>query len=61
MQLLLLGKTGQLGWQLQRALAPLGTVVANQASARFNPRLISVDRRRTTLWPEHDSLNTSAA
>lgn len=28
MKLLLLGKTGQLGWELQRALAPLGTLVA---------------------------------
>ncbi len=28
MKLLLLGKTGQLGWELQRALAPLGTLVS---------------------------------
>jgi len=28
MKMLLLGKTGQLGWELQRALAPLGTLVA---------------------------------
>ncbi|WAC75163.1 dTDP-4-dehydrorhamnose reductase [Roseateles sp. SL47] len=28
MKLLLLGKTGQLGWELQRALAPLGELVA---------------------------------
>lgn len=28
MKLLLLGKTGQLGWELQRSLAPLGTLVA---------------------------------
>lgn len=28
MKLLLLGKTGQLGWELQRALAPLGALVA---------------------------------
>ncbi len=28
MKLLLLGKSGQLGWELQRALAPLGTLVA---------------------------------
>ena len=28
MKILLLGKTGQVGWELQRALAPLGEVVA---------------------------------
>ncbi len=28
MKILLLGKTGQLGWELQRALAPLGELVA---------------------------------
>ena len=28
MTILLLGKNGQVGWQLQRALAPLGEVVA---------------------------------
>jgi dTDP-4-dehydrorhamnose reductase len=28
MKILLLGKNGQVGWELQRALAPLGTVVA---------------------------------
>jgi dTDP-4-dehydrorhamnose reductase len=28
MKLLLLGKSGQLGWELRRALAPLGTLVA---------------------------------
>jgi dTDP-4-dehydrorhamnose reductase len=28
MNILLLGKNGQVGWELQRALAPLGTVVA---------------------------------
>ena len=29
MKILLLGKNGQLGWELQRALAPLGVVVAS--------------------------------
>ena len=28
MKILLLGKTGQLGWELQRSLAPLGEVIA---------------------------------
>ncbi|HRH17198.1 MAG TPA: sugar nucleotide-binding protein, partial [Aquabacterium sp.] len=29
MNILLLGKGGQVGWELQRALAPLGTVIAH--------------------------------
>ena len=28
MKILLLGKNGQVGWELQRALAPLGEVIA---------------------------------
>ena len=28
MKILLLGKNGQVGWELQRSLAPLGQVVA---------------------------------
>jgi dTDP-4-dehydrorhamnose reductase len=28
MKILLLGKNGQVGWELQRALAPLGDLVA---------------------------------
>ena len=28
MKILLLGKNGQVGWELQRALAPLGDVIA---------------------------------
>ena len=28
MKILLLGKNGQLGWELQRSLAPLGRVIA---------------------------------
>ena len=28
MKILLLGKNGQVGWELQRALAPLGAMVA---------------------------------
>ena len=38
-KILLLGKNGQVGWELQRALAPLGDVVAlGSAEADFrNP------------------------
>lgn len=28
MNILLFGKTGQVGWELQRALAPLGNLIA---------------------------------
>ena len=28
MKILLFGKTGQVGWELQRSLAPLGDVIA---------------------------------
>ena len=28
MKILLLGKSGQVGWELQRSLAPLGDIVA---------------------------------
>ena len=33
MNILLLGKGGQVGWELQRSLAPLGTLVALGASS----------------------------
>jgi dTDP-4-dehydrorhamnose reductase len=37
MRLLLLGKTGQVGWELQRSLAPLGDLVAlDSASSEFH-------------------------
>jgi dTDP-4-dehydrorhamnose reductase len=37
MKILLLGSTGQVGWELQRSLAPLGQVVALQREAAANP------------------------
>lgn len=37
MKLLLLGKTGQVGWELQRSLAPLGELIAlDSASSEFH-------------------------
>ncbi|NYT58691.1 dTDP-4-dehydrorhamnose reductase [Alcaligenaceae bacterium] len=36
MKILLLGKNGQLGWELQRSLAPLGEVVAFGSSGQGN-------------------------
>ena len=32
MKILLLGKNGQVGWELQRALAPLGQIIALDSS-----------------------------
>jgi len=51
MKILLLGKDGQVGWELQRALAPLGTLVA---LSRKNPNglcgdLTKLDDLRTTI------------
>ncbi len=37
MKILLLGRNGQLGWELQRSLAPLGEVVALASQAQGNP------------------------
>jgi dTDP-4-dehydrorhamnose reductase len=38
MKILLLGSTGQVGWELQRSLAPLGEVVAMQREHSANPQ-----------------------
>ena len=37
MKILLLGRNGQLGWELERSLAPLGEVVALASQAQDNP------------------------
>ena len=37
MKILLLGRNGQLGWELQRSLAPLGEVIALSSQAQDNP------------------------
>ena len=37
-KILLLGSTGQVGWELQRSLAPLGEVVALQREVSANPQ-----------------------
>lgn len=36
MRILLLGRNGQLGWELQRSLSPLGTVIALERNAKNN-------------------------
>jgi dTDP-4-dehydrorhamnose reductase len=38
MKILLLGSTGQVGWELQRSLAPLGELVALGRDAQRNPQ-----------------------
>jgi dTDP-4-dehydrorhamnose reductase len=38
MKILLLGSNGQVGWELQRSLAPLGEVVALQRETAANPQ-----------------------
>ena len=37
MKILLLGRNGQVGWELQRSLAPLGTVIALGSNTALNP------------------------
>jgi dTDP-4-dehydrorhamnose reductase len=45
LKILLLGKNGQVGWELQRALAPLGQVIAprRDATAPFSGDLANID------------------
>ena len=54
MNILLLGKGGQVGWELQRALAPLGTVIAHDLdTADFSqPEQVSalVAARKTSVF-----------
>jgi dTDP-4-dehydrorhamnose reductase len=50
MKILLLGKSGQVGWELQRALAPLGTLVAlDRHSTDYCGDLSNLDGLRETL------------
>ncbi|MGB4343507.1 MAG: dTDP-4-dehydrorhamnose reductase, partial [Moraxellaceae bacterium] len=37
MKILLLGKNGQVGWELQRALAPLGELIALDQAGEEGP------------------------
>ncbi|WP_213876591.1 dTDP-4-dehydrorhamnose reductase [Pseudomonas sp. dw_358] len=52
MKILLLGKDGQIGWELQRALAPLGEVIAldrHTAAGGLSGDISRLDALRTTL------------
>lgn len=66
MKILLLGRNGQLGWQLQRSLAPLGEVIALASQAQDNPNqwcgdLANPDGLRHTLREIAPDLVVNAA
>ncbi len=49
-KILLFGKNGQVGWELQRALAPLGTVIAlDRHSSEYRGDLSDLAALRTTI------------
>lgn len=57
-EILLLGKDGQVGWELQRALAPLGRLTA---LGRTECDLADVDKLRATVRAVHPSIIVNAA
>ena len=66
MKILLLGRNGQLGWQLQRSLAPLGEVIALASQAQDNPNqwcgdLANAEGLRQTLREIAPDLVVNAA
>jgi dTDP-4-dehydrorhamnose reductase len=65
-KILLLGRNGQLGWELQRSLAPLGEVVALASQAQDNPNqwcgdLTDLDGLRQTVREIAPDLMVNAA
>ncbi len=58
MRILLLGKSGQLGWELQRSLAPLGELLALDFPAI---NLAQADGLRTTLRQAHPQVIVNAS
>lgn len=62
MKILLLGKNGQVGWELQRALAPLGEVVAlDRHSALHCGDLSDLDGLRATVQTVRPDVIVNAA
>jgi dTDP-4-dehydrorhamnose reductase len=57
-RLLILGANGQVGWRLQRALAPLGEVIALN---REGLNLFDLDRVRRTIRDVHPNVVVNAA
>ena len=50
MNILLLGKTGQVGFELHRTLAPLGTITAPDRTELdlMNPQAVAITWKRTS-------------
>ncbi|MBF7729305.1 dTDP-4-dehydrorhamnose reductase [Pseudomonas sp. N040] len=63
MKILLLGKNGQVGWELQRALAPLGELVAldRQGAAGLCGDLADLERLRQTIRSVQPDVIVNAA
>jgi dTDP-4-dehydrorhamnose reductase len=65
-KILLLGRNGQLGWELQRSLAPLGDVIALASQTQDNPNqwcgdLTDLDGLRQTVREIAPDLVVNAA
>lgn len=61
MKLLLLGANGQVGWELQRALAPLGDVLAGARGGPLHADLADTDALRMLLRRERPEVIVNAA
>ncbi|MBT4146533.1 MAG: sugar nucleotide-binding protein, partial [Gammaproteobacteria bacterium] len=62
MKILLLGKNGQLGWELQRSLAPLGEVIAlDRNSQDFCGDLIRLEDLAATIRQIKPAIIVNAA
>ena len=66
MKILLLGAEGQLGWELQRALSPLGSLVCLTRNAAQNPQalcgdLVNLDGLASTIRSVQPGLIVNAA
>lgn len=57
-RILLLGKNGQVGWELQRALAPLGSVIAHD---RSTCDLLNTDQLHSTITDSQPDIIVNAA
>lgn len=61
MRILLLGRNGQVGWELQRALAPLGEVLALDRSSTMHADLAQPEGLRETVRSAGPQLIVNAA
>lgn len=67
MKILILGKNGQLGWELQRSLAPLGEIIALDRSGHYAQQILCGDLtnlarlRQTIAILEPDIIVNAAA